>query len=220
MKYIVPLAVFGFLVNLLASAPAQAQTVLDPAHKLEGATTRESLNTRLETVAGLQQKRGVNAARAAVWTVAWPSGPDELSALGKFAILLVTTVSQTATELPLRSVYVRAGGRDIPLQKLHSWQSQVDSHLNAYSVLGHYREDGFYFLPAGAVMRNGEVLMDFAVNRVGYRVIQLPQELSPPQFFKTYPGIDPAPGAVPDKKTLKTFLEREFPGLPLPRSLL
>jgi hypothetical protein len=36
---------------------------------------------------------------------------------------------------------------------------------------------------------------------------------------KRFPNLDPAPGTKPHLKALQAFIQRKFPGFPVPRSL-
>ncbi len=85
-------------------------------------------------------------------------------------------------------------------------------------ILGPYREDGFYLIPVAALLRRGEVQCDFAINRVGFRLHSLPISTLP-EFLKSDLDPTPARGARPSVEALKTLLQREYPGFPLPPDL-
>ena len=101
------------------------------------------------------------------------------------------------------------------MQKLSSWRSEIDAGRLAYKLFGRYREDGFYLLPAGMLMRDGVLLVDFAANRIGIGLVQLPTTKGI-ELAKTHPNPDPAPGAKPDPKALKAFIQKWYPGFPMP----
>jgi hypothetical protein len=64
------------------------------------------------------------------------------------------------------------------------------------------------------MMRKGDLLLDFAVNRNGFRVFELPG--TPPDFVRADRNPNPARGAKPDAKALRAMIEREYPGFKLP----
>ena len=75
---------------------------------------------------------------------------------------------------------------------------------------------GFYLLPTGMTMRDGQLLADFAVNRTGMPVLQLPNKGAPDQV-KRFPNLDPAPRPKPELKVLQALLEKRTAGFSLPR---
>jgi hypothetical protein len=84
-------------------------------------------------------------------------------------------------------------------------------------MLGPYREDAFYLAPAGSMMRKGEVMVDFAQRRSGFRLYELPG--TPPAFVKADRKPMPTADAKPDPKALKAMLEREYAGFALSATL-
>jgi hypothetical protein len=86
-----------------------------------------------------------------------------------------------------------------------------------FSVLGPHREDGFYLVPAVALMADGHLQADFAVRRIGFNLYRLPG--TPPDFVKADGDPMPARDARPDVQALKTMLQREYRGFELPEDL-
>ena len=84
-----------------------------------------------------------------------------------------------------------------------------------FSVLGPYREDSFYFAPAGAMISEGDLLVDFAVRRKGFQLYKLPGNA--PDFLQTDRRIMPPSDTKP--KPLKAILERKYAGFKLPDGL-
>ena len=68
------------------------------------------------------------------------------------------------------------------------------------------------------LMRDGQVLIDLAANRMAWAILQLPGKAAL-QRVKQFPNPDPAPNAKPDLKALQTFIARQYPGFPVPKSL-
>jgi hypothetical protein len=133
-------------------------------------------------------------------------------------VLLLTVVTHKAEELPLKRVYIRANDQDVPVQKPSSRRGDVDSALLTHKIYGPYRETGFYLLPTGMTLRDGQLLADFAVNRTAMPILQLPNKGTPDQV-RRFPNLDPARGARPDLRVLQALLEKRTSGFPIPRSL-
>jgi hypothetical protein len=201
----------------LSFAPAtvvKAQVILQPDSLQSGATTPEKLNAQIREGAVAQQARGTAAARYGVYTIAWPKDAAERDELVSYAVVMVTVVTQTQAELPLQRAYlVAADGNQTPLRQLNSWFGKIGPKTLTYTQLGKFRQDAFYTISGAAVGRQGEVRLDFAINRVGFVLIHLPttaQDLG-------YKLSDPAPGAQPNNAVLRAMIQREFPGFPLPK---
>ena len=131
------------------------------------------------------------AARGSSVDFSWASSPEEHRALAKHVLVLVSVVTQDAAELPLRRVYVNIDGRETELVRLSSQLSGVRKGSKTYSMLGPYREDGFYLAPAGTMMADGYLQADFAVRRNGFNLYKLPG--TPPDFIKA--DSNPMPAA-------------------------
>jgi hypothetical protein len=212
---------FGILAIGLATAlslpPAavvKAQVVLQPDSLQSGATTPEKLNKQIRQGAATQQASGTPAARYGVYTISWPKDAAERDQLAGYAVAMVTVVTQTQAELPLKRAYlVTPDGKETPLRQLNSWFSKIGPKTLTYTQLGQFRQDAFYTIPGAAVSRPGEVRLDFAINRVGFVLIHLPttaQDLG-------YKLENPVPGAQPNNAVLRDMIKREFPGFPLPK---
>lgn len=202
---------------LLLSQAADAQTLTQNPVS-QNAVTPASMAERLEKSAIRTQKSAPKgAARGSSVDFAWPSSAEEYRALGKQVLVLVSVVTQDAAELPLRRVYVSASGQETELTKLGSQLSGVKKGSVTFSVLGPFREDGFYLAPAGGMMADGYLQADFAVRRNNFNLYKLPG--TPPDFIKTDANPMPAPDAKPDLPTLKAMLQREYKGFELSGSL-
>ena len=201
-------AIIG-VVGSRSLAHAQTTPAPDaPDGKLEtGVVTPERVTQQIEEWAKQRQESGGPSARVAHVWIFFAGSPNEFAALGRYSVLLLTVVTQRSEELPLKRVYIRANDRDVPVQKLSSWRGDVDSALLTHKIYGPYRETGFYLLPTGMTLRDGQLLADFAVNRTGMPVLQLPNKGAPDQV-KRFPNLDPAPSAKPELKVLQTVLKR------------
>jgi hypothetical protein len=206
----------ALVASLLAVTAAQAETATFQK-QAPGASQRvvtpADMDKRLEQQAEATKRIAPKAARVALVDFAWPESEAEYRALGKFIVVLVVAVSQTEQELPLKQLYVAAGGRTVALQKIASERRTLPEGSDVATVLGRYREDAFYVAPAAPMMRKGYLLIDFAINRSGLRVYELPG--TPPDFVRKDRNPNPAKGAKPDVKALQAMIEREYPGFRL-----
>jgi hypothetical protein len=137
---IVALAVF-------VSTAANAQT-LTQRPVSQGAVTPADMTERLEKAAvRTKEQAPKGAARGSSIDFCWPSNVEEYQAIGKYVLVLVSVVTQDAAELPLRRVYVTVNG-----EQLSSQRGDVRKGSTTFSILGPFREDGFYVAPAGLMM--------------------------------------------------------------------
>jgi hypothetical protein len=198
----------------LLSHAADAQT-LTQRPVSQNPVSPADMTARLEKSA-ISAPQG--AARGSSVDFAWASGPEEYRALAKHVLVLVSVVTQFAAELPLRRVYVvDPSGKPTELIRFSSQLIGVRKGSVTFSVLGPYREDGFYLAPAGPMMADGYLQADFAVGRNGFNLYKLPG--TPPDFIKADGSPMPAPDAKPETPAVKAMLQREYKGFELPASL-
>ena len=204
-------------LSFLLAAAANAQT-LTQRPVSQGAVTPAEMTERLEKSAlRTKEQAPKGAARGSSVDFCWPSSAEEYRAIGNYVVVLVSVVTQDAAELPLRRVYVTVNGEQTELVKLSSQRSDVKKASTTYSILGPFREDGFYVAPAGLMMSDGYLQADFAVRRNGFNLYKLPG--APPDFVKADNNPMPAKDAAPNMPALKALLKREYQGFELPASL-
>lgn len=209
MRLIAPL-----LALLLLSPAAHAQMV-SQGPVTQGAVTPEVIGKRLEDTAERTRRASASGGtRGAIVDFAWAQDMNEYLALGKYVVVLISAVSQDATELPLKRVYVRSKDSTVELQRIGSERRAVAKESPVHAMLGPYREDSFYLAPAGVMMREGTLLIDFAVHRIGFHLYELPGR--PPGFVSQDRNPMPAANAKPEAQALKTIIEREYSGFALP----
>ena len=202
---------------LFACTAAAAQT-LTQRPVSQGAVTPADMTERLEKAAlRTKQQAPKGAARGSSIDFCWPSSVAEYQAIGKYVLVLVSVVTQDAAELPLRRVYVTIDGEQTELTKLSSQRRDVGKGSTTFSILGSFREDGFYIAPAGLMMRDGYLQADFAIRRNNFNLYKLPG--TPPDFVKADHDPMPARNATPNMPALKALLTREYQGFELPASL-
>jgi hypothetical protein len=202
------------LLVLAPNATLRAQDILTPDKLSSGATTPQSVNEQIRSSAVAQQARGTAAARIGLYTISWAKDAAEFDALAQNAVLMMTVISQTQAELPVKRVYlVTPNGKQTTLRQLNTWRGSIGAKTLAYTQLGKFLQDAFYLIPAAAVRRTGEIQIDFAINRVGFVLVHLP---TLPQDLG-YEPRDPVPGAQVDNAALLGMMKREYPGFPLPK---
>jgi hypothetical protein len=171
-----------------------------------------------ESAQKIKKSNASGADRAAQIDFAWAQDEAEYLALGKYVIVLVSVVSKSEKEPPLKRVYIRDKWRhETPLEQPSSERREVPKDSLTHSVFGAYHEDSFYLAPAQLMKGEGDVVADFAANRSGFRLYSLPAE--PPDFVEADRRGMPKQGAKPDPKALKAMLEREYSGFKLPDGL-
>jgi hypothetical protein len=166
---------------------------------------------RLETQARrLPPEMAAHAMRGAGYDLAWPRSAEEYRAIGNSAVVLVSVVTRDARELPLRRIYHDAKGQEAPLTTLRCHRSEVADGSPIRAVFGQYREDCFFLVPGAALLREGALRADFAANRTGFSLIDLPIE--PPKDVRRY--IEGISGKSPpvDQAALNAMIEREYSG--------
>jgi hypothetical protein len=202
---------------LFVSTAANAQT-LTQRPVSQGAVTPADMTERLEKAAvRTREQAPKGAARGSSIDFCWPSSVEEYQAIGKYVLVLVSVVTQFAAELPLRRVYVTVNGEQTELVRLSSQRRDVGKGSTTFSILGPFREDGFYVAPAGLMMSDGYLQADFAIRRNNFNLYKLPG--TAPDFIKADKDPMPARDATPNMPVLKALLTREYQGFELPSGL-
>lgn len=208
----------------LLSGPAPAQVSAPPASGApieskiaDAVSSRERHDAYIQARAQASQDNGdAAAARYRVFNISWPDDVDEYQRMARYTVMLLTVVTQNRAELPLARVYIRAGGHDVTIKKISSRRSEYAAGDVVTKMFGRYREDAFYLVPGAALMRDGAVLADFTTARKEMGVVQLPTKVGQ-QRVEKFPLDNPPANAKPDAETFKAFINRQFPGFPLPK---
>ncbi len=170
--------------------------------------TPESVRRRIEAAAERYASR-TPVARIVLYDIGYPRDAREYAELDGHAVVLLTALSQERAELPIRRVYVAAGGREVELLLLKLVLSEEKTADGpAARAFGRYRADALYLLPVYLRTRAGELLADFDRNRTGVRVAAFGTPL--PSTLSGL-GIRPPTGAGPSADTLEEFIRREYP---------
>jgi hypothetical protein len=202
------------LFALLLASAAQAQT-LSKGPMSNDSVTPDDMTARMEQTAARIPREGAD--RVANVDLCWPSNAEEYRSLAKHMVVLVTVVTRNKAELPLRRVFIDVGGKETELTRLSSQTVRVKRGTRTYSLIGPYREDSFYLAPTALMMSDGLLKADFAVNRVGFKLYQLPG--TPPSFIKGDSDPMPPQNASADAAALKALLVREYKGFALPKAM-
>lgn len=184
-----------------------------PLHEIaSGTMTHDPLSlahfeTRIEEDAKDYVVRypGASAGRFVEFDTAMPLDPSEYEGMGKYAIVLVSAFSPKSEELPLR--ILRAG--DLELRCVGKISRKVPDGTAAAKFFGINRVDAFYIVPVAALKRGALLTADFARNRSNFTVGNLDAREAP-DFIKN--DQNDAPTHAPIVTTLKTMIEREYPG--------
>jgi hypothetical protein len=184
---------------------------------VEGAFPPQRINAEIEDAA--KKRTDPNpAARGRFLKIFYAGNASEFAALQHYSIMLLTAISQKQEELPVKRVYIKTGGQEVPLKQIMSWRSAVGTETLAHKVYGPYREDAYYLIPTGLMLRNGDILFDYAANATNIGILRLPSAAAP-DATKTFGNLDPAANSKPDLKVLQAFIGRWFPGFPVPQSV-
>jgi len=209
--------VFGVLcvIAMLAVLPALAQA---PAGKsTEAPFSPATVDEEIEASAKAARERGDAAsARYRKFVIRWADDPDEYGRMANYAVMLLTVISQDSRDLPVDRVYVRAGSSDVVVRKLWSQRREVPIASLTAKMYGRNREDAIYLVPGGRLMAEGALQADLTARRSPMAIAQLPTEHGR-KYHGLYPSADPGRRAKPDAATFKAFMERNFPGYPLPK---
>ena len=178
-----------------------------------GPTTSESIRQKLERAAEDYEKYAP-VHRIAFHDIAFPKDKEELSALNGLAVILITTVTHDASELPLRKVHVRMGDDSIELPTIARWATETEVDSKIQRVLGSHREDRYVLIPIAFLFSEGELMIDFAENRIDFSLARFPDPVD-----LDYLGPDDDISSNPEKDidvdALRNLILREFP-TPLP----
>jgi len=200
------------------STPFQEKSFA-PIPKGYGVETPQSRTDELEGWAKEREaKQARPIERQTQYRILQPRDRAEFEALGRYALLLLTVVTQSADELPLKRVYLRFPERESPLLKLASWPREVDQTLVTYKMYGPYREDSLYLFPLSAYFRTAQVQLDLAANRSGLPLFEMPYPHGP-DWLKALQNPDPLPGALPNITALQNLMKAKTSGFPIPSSL-
>ena len=172
--------------------------------------TPESMNQRLEEAA-VQYAAHAPIPRIVLFDIGFPINEQEYAALDGNAVILFTAVSQTREELPLQRVYVLSEGKEVELKLVRVVLAELKTtNTQSAKTFGRFRADALYLLPISLRAKNVDLLVDFQVNRSGFKLATLGPPL--PDHLNRLISVKTS-GAGPSQSALETFIKREYPTL-------
>src|SRR5258706_10299736 len=159
--------------------------------------------------AASQYRQYAQIPRIAVYNIGYPSSSAEYEALNGYGAIVVTVVAQDSVELPLARLYFRsAAGVETELPVVvFSCGRLVPADADVATTFGKSRCDALHFLPVLLATTQGDLLVDFAVRRPGFRIEQFSGE-TPPALA----GVSIRPPSRPPGGTAWLhFVARGFP---------
>lgn len=220
MRRLAACIMIGLLASLHAAHAQNNPVSGDPKDKLvSGVFSPDRVRSDQEAFAKKVQDSGVAPLqRGRNFYFSWSSIiPAEFEALARHAVFLFAIWTQKPEELPVKRIYIRADGQELAVDKVSSWKTPVDGGSLTARIYGPNREDGFYLVPGGAMLRKGQIVLDLA-NRTGWAMLELPSNVATNDALR-FPNPNPEPNAKPDLRALQAFIQRKFPGFPVPQSL-
>ena len=170
--------------------------------------TPARMSQRLEEAA-LRVPAHASIPRIVLYDIGYPNGEQEYAALDGHAVILFTALSQVHEELPLQRVYVSSEGKEIELKLLKVVLAELPTADTASAkTFGRFRTDALYLLPIALRIKNGDLLVNFQINRLAFKVATfgtpLPANLSNLLQMKST-------GTGPSESALEAFIKREYP---------
>ena len=215
MRYALSLALIGFL---FAAVPAHAFNTKAGYDQegAPGAITPERIKSEAEEAA---QKLQDSRPRRYYFYSTYARNATEFAALAKYTVYLFMVWTQKAEELPIKRIFIRAPrGQEIPALNVMSWRMPVEQGSATAKRFGPYRQDGFFLFPTGALLRDGQIIMDLTTGASEWVMVDLPSAVAAKRQG-IFSNPDAAQGAKPNLKTLQDFVRREYPGFPVPTAI-
>jgi hypothetical protein len=145
--------------------------------------------------------------RIVMFDIGYPKDIEEYEALDAHAVLLLTVLTQSQNEIPLKRVYVQVDGRELELVAVKQILSSQNSDDVITRTFGRFRMDALYLLPMQLRIADSDLLVDFAQNRTAMKVATFGTPL--PDELQTLPSRLPKGTLV--EKALESFVKREYP---------
>jgi hypothetical protein len=206
MGDIMRVAAISILLGLAAAAQAQ---VLSPKSAANIPVSPEVIDQRIvDAAADIGPTLPANASipRVALYDFGWPKDQLEAAGLGKHGVMLISAITRTEAELPIRRVYIRlANGAERVLEKISVQRLDVPKGA-AQMLFGRFREDSLYIAPLDTMTQEGGVFAEFSNSDRVFRASALPAQT--PGWWKS----DGRPSERPNAQALAVFMKREFSG--------
>jgi hypothetical protein len=151
---------------------------------------------------------GASIIRGVDMDICFPATSGEYEALGKNAILMLSSWTAVPTELPLKSAYLEVGGIRVPLQRIA--RSRMREELKGGETYA--EQTSFYLLPISLLKKTGEIAVDFKGPRTSFGVSSYSPKSSLLKGAPSFVRLDEydAPSEA-DMAVVETVLRREYP---------
>jgi hypothetical protein len=202
-----------FLLAVLATVPIFSQdkvvTLASETKWHRHAVDNAYMNGRISDAAE-QYKQYAPIARIAFFDIGYPKDKAEFDQLNGYAILLISALSQSPDELPLKRAYVTVDGKQIELKGLNEISIKNEALTSqVVKTFGQYRSDALFLFPVYLRFQVGELLIDFNRNRNGMKIATF--DGSKPEGIRNLPAAKPE-AAKSSEKAVQQFIKREYPG--------
>lgn len=207
-KIVLGMAFLVFLSNPSLSQDAKI-TVRTESRWHRNKVDNAHMNKRIADAAE-QYKEYAPIPRIAFYDIGFPKDKAEFAELNGYGLLLISSLSQNETELPLKRAYAVVDGKEIELKSIREVLIRNnDLTGQVVKTFGEYRADTLFLFPVYLRFQLGEILLDFAQTRTGLKIVSF--DGTAPDALK---GI---PSTKPDEKKaieepMKLFMKREYPG--------
>lgn len=159
-----------------------------------------------------QIKAGGPAEISLFYEIAYPEDLSDYTRMDGNAIILVTAITHSKDQLPLKSVSVQTEKERIELKLIRMALADLsDSESLAVKTLGSYREDALYLLPMQLRITAGILMVDFAKNIPGRQAGTLG---SPVSKELAELASHPTKGVPPSAEIVENFVAKEFSMMP------
>ena len=176
----------------------------------QGPVSNAALDARLAGAA-IQYRSYAPVPRIAFFDIAYPKDSTEAAAMSGQAVMVVTAVVQDSTELPLPRVHVRSAADDRDLVLLGRVASLLPAGQDAVRLtFGRFRFDAVYLLPLAVRATEGDLLVDFATHRQGFRLAHFAGDVPEPVRRLKFAG---ASSQAPAASTVWVMVRREYADL-------
>lgn len=137
----------------------------------EGPVTTETMTERL--VQSAQEYFLYDVPRIAEYNYCFGHNQEEHRKLNGYGVLLVSSVNKVRAEHPIRRLYFISPFGEQELQLLFAREVEVEQPI-IQRTFGKNRVDYYYLLPYSITQQKGFLVVDWAINREGFVLIEFP----------------------------------------------
>jgi hypothetical protein len=166
------------------------------------------MNRQVDSLA--EQYKEYVIPKTGIFDIGYPKDAAEYEKLDGYGLFLLTSVSQTKDELPVKRLYVVKDNKQIDLVMLKMYLSEnSDTTSQTFKTFGRYRMDSIYAFPVYLRYAPAEIYVEWANDTKPMRVARFDGTLT--TFLKGLPGTQPKGRSYP-ATALDVFMRREYPG--------